>query len=365
MPYLAWLREVAASARSQRVSSIMTLLFVLGSTSMVLITAGRAAGAEAAVLADIDAVGTRTLTVRVSRQDDEFNARLVGRLVQHDDVIEEITAFGPLTDVTAVGSGGTPVAMRTVHGSLAGSPLSPLARVAGTPQALASSRAITTLGLLAGRGSVQDGHGIETLVTGRVVLPEHLTWMEPVVLIPGGSETDEPLSLITVVAGQPEDLPLVTELVASELTGVQPESITLETSERLAELRGVIDGQLTRQGRSLLLGILVASAFATFVNVLSVALMRRRDFGRRRALGATRTMIVALLTAQIAVISSVGAVAGVAVGMTVVIATGDPMPTPTYLAAVAAAFITTATASAILPAVWAANRDPLAELRVP
>jgi len=365
MPFTSWLKEVVASAKSQRVSTLMTLLVVLGSAAVVLITAGRSAGAEAAVLADIDAVGTRTVTVRITTPQDEFNATLVDQLSTYEDVIEEVTGFGPIADVTSTSGGGTPVAMRTVYGSLAGSPVTPLAPVAGSPQALATTDAIEAMGLLAGRGSVVDSQGTETLVSGHIVLPEHLSFIEPVVLVPKETNSTVRLSMVTVVADQPANLPLVIELVTDSLSGIDPGNLTLGTSEQLAELRVALDGQLTRQSHSLVLGILIASAFAILVNVWSLALMRRKDFGRRRALGATRTMIMALMSAQIALVSAVGAAGGTAVGVAVLAATGDPLPTFTYLFAVVSSFIVTATTAAVAPASWAASRDPLAELRVP
>ncbi len=364
MPFVAWLREVAASALGQRVSTAMTLLFVLSATAVVLVTAGRAAGAEAAVLADVDAVGTRTITVRVTTPHDDVTAPLVDRIAAYDDVIDEVTAFGPITDVTAT-PGGAPVAMREVYGSLAGKPVAPLAAVAATPQALTTPDAAAILGLLAGRGTVYDGSGHEALVTGDVKLPAHLESIEPVVLVPGRADGSEPLAMIAVVAHRPADLPLVTRLVTDALSDVDPTTISIETSQRLADLRGVLEGQLTRQNHTLVLGILVASAFAIMVNMWSLALTRRKDFGRRRALGATRAMILGLLTGQVAVTATVGALAGVATGAAAIALAGDPLPPVGYLAAVAAAFITTAVATAAVPAVWAANRDPLTELRVP
>jgi putative ABC transport system permease protein len=359
-----WPREVVAAALSQRVSSAMTLLFVLGATATVLITAGRSVGAEAAILAEVDAVGTRTLTIRTTAPHDDFSSLLVDRLAAYGDVVDEVTGFGAPVDITAMASGGRPVAMRTVYGSLSGDPVVPLTPLVGQPQAIATSDALTTLGLLAGRGTVYDSSGTETLITNRVTLPAHLAWMEPTVLIPSQADT-QPLSVITVVAREPADLPLVTSLVTAALVDVDPETITLETSEQLAELRGVIDGQLTTQSHRLVLGILVACGFATLVNVWSLVLMRRRDFGRRRALGATRTMIVMLLSAQVAVISLVGALIGVTAGVAVLFIAGDPLPTVDYMVAVGAAFATTTTFAASLPALWAANRDPLTELRVP
>lgn len=245
MPLVAWLREVVASALSQRVTTAMTLLFVLSSTAIVLVTAGRAAGAAAAVLADIDAVGTRTLTVRVTTPHDDFSAALVDQIAVYNDIVDEVTAFGPATDVTAT-TGGAPVAMRTVYGSLAGHAVAPMAPVAGVPQAFATSDAIATLGLVAARGSVHDAAGTETLITEDIELPAQLTSMDPVVLIPGGNAATDPVALIVVVAHQPADLPLITTLVSDALSDIDPATVRIETSQRLADLRSVLEGRGSR-----------------------------------------------------------------------------------------------------------------------
>lgn len=364
MPLRAWLREVIASSRAQRVTSAVTLLFVLGSTTAVLVTAGRAEGSQAAILAEVDAVGTRTLTVRVSPAQDEFTADLVDRLAAYGDVIDRVTGFGPVTDVVAT-AGGTPVAMRTVYGPLGEQALAPLGSVQGVPQALATADAMSALGLLSGRGTVYDAEGRETLITGEVTMPDDLASLSPAVLVPGHTGTKEPLVMITVVAHRPADLPLVTTLVTDALGDIDPSTVTIETSQQLAELRAVLEGKLTRQGHTVVLGILVGSALVIMINVWSLALTRRKDFGRRRALGATRAMILGLLTGQVAVLASIGALVGVGVGAVVLAAAGDPLPPVEYLLAVATAFVLAAVVTAFVPALWAANRDPLTELRVP
>lgn len=93
--------------------------------------------------------------------------------------------------------------------------------------------------------------------------------------------------------------------------------------------------------------------------------MRRRDFGRRRALGATRTMIVALMVGQVCLLATIGATAGAAVGLALLLARGEPTPPLEFIAALALGVTLAAATVCSLPAVWAATRDPLRELRVP
>lgn len=61
----------------------------------------------------------------------------------------------------------------------------------------------------------------------------------------------------------------------------------VESPTGLAELTQAVGGQLAGYGRSLLLLILGVGAFFVGTVVLSDILIRRRDLGRRRTLGAT------------------------------------------------------------------------------
>ncbi len=61
---LAIIREAMASARSQPVASVVSIIMVAGMCATVLLTTGRTAGAEQAVVASIDSAGTRAVVVR-------------------------------------------------------------------------------------------------------------------------------------------------------------------------------------------------------------------------------------------------------------------------------------------------------------
>jgi len=96
-----------------------------------------------------------------------------------------------------------------------------------------------------------------------------------------------------------------------------------------------------------------------------LVMMRRKDFGRRRALGASRGLIVALLLVQTAQLAVAGVVAGLIAACSVLLLSGDPVPTAEFSAALGVLAVAAATAAAAPPAVLASRRDPVRELRVP
>lgn len=375
MPPQLWpvLREILASVRAQRVPSLVTALLVLGATATVLATAGRNAGVEAAVLSRIDDIGTRSLSVYVQGNQPGFTPDVVRALASYD-VIESVTGFGTVTDVTASANpAGTPVGMRTAYGRLGSTTLTVLAPVAGHRQAWATPAAAQVLGLTGGRGVVRmvdplasgGSGGQEVFVTGSVELPAHLASIDPAVVVPGSLDSGEPLSSLVVVADTPQDLAMVTRLVQAHLGDIPRDKVRVESSQSLADVRRIVGGELTAQSRGIVVGVMTAAAAAALVVVWSMALMRRRDFGRRRALGATRMTIVALIVGQTFVISAAAALLGALAGVSWLAVGAQPIPTAPYIAAVVVGFALVTTLASALPAAWAARRDPLAELRVP
>lgn len=359
------LREVGASARSQRVTSLVTVLLILAATATVLVTAGRNAGVQGAVLAQLDAAGTRTLTIRAKGTPPEFTAAVVPQLAAYD-LITSVTGFGPVHDVTAAAiPDATRVGMLPAYGTLGARPLADLTPVAGLPQAWATTTATESLGMPAQRGSVRALDGPEYLITGTAELPDHLRDLGPVVIEPRTSTPRDPLSTLVVVAATPQDLPLVSTLVGDALADIPRDDLTVESSQALADLRAVIDGELTRQSRGIVLGVLAGAAGTVLITIWSLVLMRRRDFGRRRALGASRSMILTLIIGQVLILATAGALLGAGLGLALLTRSGQPTPAPDYITAVVAALTLSATLAATAPAAWAARRDPLTELRVP
>lgn len=70
-----------------------------------------------------------------------------------------------------------------------------------------------------------------------------------------------------VLATTPQEVDAVTSAGRSLLADVAADGATIETSCAIAQLRDAVGGELTRQSRGIVLGLLGAATAATFVNV--------------------------------------------------------------------------------------------------
>ena len=127
----------------------------------------------------------------------------------------------------------------------------------------------------------------------------------------------------------------------------------------------MIQSQLGSQSRALVLGLVALTALLVAATLYGLVMMRRKDFGRRRALGATRTYIVSLLVTQTALLALVGVTLGLAVSTSAAVLLRDPLPEIGFVAALAVLAFSSATVAAVVPAVAASRREPIRELRVP
>ena len=209
-------------------------------------------------------------------------------------------------------------------------------------------------------------------VVGTLSVPEHLRFLEPLVVVPAGTpdhpaglDRQAPLALVVVLAASPPEVAVVEATVRSLLVDTEPDTVTVETSAELAAIRTAVSGELGSHARSTVLGILAIAALLVAVNLFSLVTMRRRDFGRRRGLGATRSLITGLLVCQVTLLAAVGAVIGTVGTVGFLVATGNPLPGGRFTVALLLASVLTAALAAIPPAALAARRDPLHELRVP
>lgn len=357
------LREAVASARSQVVASVLTVVVIAGLCVAALLTSGRTVAAEEAALAQLDAVGTRSIVIRASAE-----AGLTTSVITNLDGVsgvETVTGFGPIVDGrNAAVPGGPPFAIRTTYGSIGSRNMAEGRSPAGLV-GMASSGTAARLGLIDGSGGLITDTGEHLSVIGDLVVPQHLEFLEPLVVAPATAEGDEPLAMLVVLAATPPDVAAVETLVRSLMPDAEPGQITIETSALLAAIRAAVSGQLATYGRSTVLLILLVSAALVAVNLFALVTMRRKDFGRRRALGASRGLIVALLLAQVLLLAVLGSVLGLGIAYIALNLSGEPQAGVEFAMAVAIAGILAAALAALPPALVAARRDPLHELRVP
>ena len=361
----AFLREILASIWSQKVFTTVSALLIAGATVTILMTSGRSVAAETAVLHTLDQQGTRTLAIQARGEKPILPTALVEDIAAIP-LVESAVGFGPVRDVTAAGvPDGPRVGSRTVYGNLGPHPPAQPQKIGLL--AWTSDRASQTLGLPSGAGSIRLVDGVEYQVAGNLQVPEYLEPFEPLTVVPVSADDADgaQLSTIVVLARTPQDVALVGRLLTSLTSDLPRENLTIASSEGMAALRSAVSGELTRQARAIVLGVLAAATAVTMVNVWGSVLMRRKDVGRRRALGATRFTIIALVVGQVVLTAAAATVVGVLASLGWLALTTSPAPEAEYVAAVAVALVTAAAVAALVPAAVAANRDPLRELRVP
>lgn len=364
--------EAWRSARAQRVTSLVVAGLVAAVCLGVLLTAGRTVAAEEQVLSRIDAAGTRSIIVRAPA-DSPVPASVVDLLSQVREV-EEVTGLGPLMDTqNSLVPGAPPVPVRPAYGGIAGTPMVPeLLRATAIEEGWASETAAAALGLVDGTGGVRSPQGMGLSVRWGLEVPPRLRLAEPLVVIPSstaqrpsGTDPSAPLTLLVVVTDTPQDVASVTDLVTRLVRADNPGQVVVETSQELADSRAAVSGQLGEYGRSTILGALGLGIVLLGSALLALMNGRRKDFGRRRALGASHSLIVTLVLVQVAIPAVGGVAIGIGGALGWLAADRQPLPGTTFTVAVALAALVATVVAATVPALVAARRDPLHELRVP
>jgi putative ABC transport system permease protein len=344
----------------------MTVLVVAAMCATILLTNGRVVGANDSVIASFDQQGTRTIVVRAT-PDSGLESSILNRLSTVSG-IESTTAFGPAFDVE---NAFLPHSQRMPARVLYGTSHPEL----GWPDSLASGTALAStqasramgMGVLGAGGVTSTSTGESWPVVGLIAVPEQLKFLEPLVVtsVPGAAIQPGRVSVLVVVAQRPELLQGIAQAVRL-LLGVQdPSSVTITTSEQLADLRSVVDNQLGIAGRGLLLTVFAVSSLLVAAILYTLVTLRRKDFGRRRALGAARSLVVVLLVVQVGLLAVAGSFIGSVAAAALLWVAHDPIPGLDYFVAVAVAGILCCLVAAVAPALIAASRDPLRELRVP
>ncbi len=358
-------REAAASARSQAVASVLTILMIAGMVLTVMLTTGRTVAAEQDVLQSIDDVGTRTIMIRA--EDEAGVTSDVLQRIENIDGIQWSAAFSTAVDATnTLVPDGAKVAVRYAYGDHLTSLGVPTHTAVPGQLAYASPLALERFGLPDAAGAITVTGGQTFGVGGTLTTPGFLGGFEPLALIPQPEYTgDETVNIITVIADSPESVGPVSDAVLSVLAASDPSRLTLQTSEQLANLRGLIESQLGSFSRGLVLVLLALTGALVAVILYGLVMMRRKDFGRRRALGATRGFIITLLLTQTALLALAGILVGNTTATIALAATGSPHPGAAFTAAVSLLALGTALLAALAPAIAASRREPIRELRVP
>lgn len=354
--------EAIRTAKSQPVSSVVTALIVSAVCSVILSTTGQTVQAERQVLSQIDAAGTRSVILADTDGRAGITSDAVGRIAAISGV-EWVIGLGPATDVrTPANPGGQPAAIRNFFGDIPASlvvfglPLSP-------GMALVGDEAQTTLGLDQPVGGVV-GDEKEYAIVGSFHASEPLSFLNRT-LISGPTPEETTVRAIHILTKRPQDVATVSEAALALLGAADKSSVGIQTSEELAEIRSAIENELGSFGRRLIAIVLGVGLILAALNVYGTVTTRRRDFGRRRALGAGRPLIVALVALQTVFTAVVGAIMGTVCATLAVSRINDHPPDWGFAVAVGVLAVMATALASIPPALVAAYRDPVRILRIP
>lgn len=357
--------EALKTAGAQPVASALTVLLVAVVCAVILATTGQTVRAEEEVLARIDEAGTRVLTVT----DESGGAQIAPGAVTMVDAlsgVEWAVGFGFAQDaVNAHLPGGSPVPVRTLFGEPPNTLQLLRGRWPAPGEAVLGVEAAQTLGLTETAGGISIGPARQLGVVGMFRASDPLAALNGFGLaapVPRGGEW---LRSIVVLAESPAVVAGLEPAVRAVLDPRDPTGVTIRTSETLTQVRAAVRGELGRYSRGLVTAVLGAGILLIALNLYGSVMGRRRDYGRRRALGASRPTIVLLVVAQTTLTATVGAALGTAVGVGLIWRiTGSPPGAP-FPAAIAALALLSATLAAVPPALLAGFRDPVRVLRVP
>ncbi|HMQ65309.1 MAG TPA: hypothetical protein PJ992_03380 [Arachnia sp.] len=362
----AWVlaREALATAWANKVPSTLVALLVAAMVAGTLATVGRTAAAEEQLSERMDAAGSRLLTVRDARGKGLLSPTIVAQSAGLSGVERAAGTLSAIDVVTgAVGQGGERVAAWGVTGGLDGVVTLTAGRWPEPGEALVSGPAMAILGLTSPYGFVAEAAANPEefgIVGSYAPLDPFDDYGAGLVYNAAGRDADT----LWVVAAEPRHAAAAQQAVLGIVAPDSFEDIQVTSPVGMAELRDQVLGDLGAFGRTLLLGVLGAGGLLTAVVVLADVLVRRKDLGRRRALGASRGVIVGIVTARTFAPALLGAALGCASGLWVAARLGAAPPLD-FVGGVAVLAVLSATFSAVPPALFAATRDPVAVLRTP
>lgn len=365
------LDEGVATARAYRASSLTIALVAAVMCLLVFGTAGRSAASADRILSRIDEAGARLVTITTQQGFAGMDVDVVPRLAAIDGVAGAVGLGSPRDVHNAAVPGGDNVTARAVHGDLGDRVRLVTGRLPAPGEAVVAPDMLRRLGMDGPVGTVTDGTLTVTLV-GTVQEDAPLTGLSDYVLVgdwvdPHGNPLeDAPLvTLALIVVDRATDVPALIPVIRS-VSGVDdPALIAIRSSPDLVEVQEVVSGDFGELSRQLGIAAVAAGLVVVGLTMVLSVTARRRDIGRRRALGATRSAVLVLVAVQAVVPAAVGAVVGTAGGVAVVLAMAGNAPAADMTAAVPLLAVVAAAVGSLPAAALAALRDPVAVLRVP
>ncbi len=358
------LREALTASRSAAVPSALVMLVVAAMCFAAVATVGRQAAVEAAVAEELAGPQARTLTITDTGGSNTMTGPTLNLLTGLKGTSAVIGRESPVDAFNGVlGEGSTPVAVVEVHGTLDVAVDLVEGRLPSPGEVIVPTDMLQTLRLATPAGHLKTPDGGQWAVVGSFAPRAPFDDLGRVAL--AGSETTSATTLqqLRVVADSVENVTAVRDATLA-VVDIDPTQVQVATPAALNATNRAVTGQLAGLGRSLLFLILGVGAFFVTVVVLADVLVRRRDLGRRRTLGITRTGLVSLVALRTTAPALIGSLLGSLAGHLIVARQTAAVPLDFTLAVAVLATVTAAVAC-LPPAAYAATRDPVEVMRTP
>lgn len=344
-------RESWEIARSQPITSLVIVGVVCAIMVVVLLTTGRTVAGEEAIIASMDTAGTRSVTIRIDPKE-EISPEVVADLQLLTDA-EWVAGFGQITEAENVAvPGGPRIGVRSAWGDVV-----PHDAFTSNEAVVLTESAVQTVGLTENIGGLIDIQGREYDVVGVIDAP----FLGSLALQTGG---EGPVVMVIIRASNARHVHAVQTAALGIIGAQDPASVSVETSSDLANLRMLVQGHIGEFSRNIIAIVFGITTIMTATMLSGLVVLHRKDFGRRRALGASRPMIMALVLGQVGICAAAGVVAGAVIAVATLSAMAARPPSVEFFVALGISTLGVALASALIPAVIASRRDPLTELRV-
>jgi putative ABC transport system permease protein len=304
----AW-REVWASARALRGFSLTFAAVGFAVIAGLTLTVGQGSAQRDAVIDSFAEPSLRTFILVDEAEGGALPWSMPAR-AQALSTVEAAWASGPAVDVrNAAFPHSDPVAARAVSGPLQQLPLA--LRTGRWPddatEAIIDARSVPAAALGDGIGAVSTAQGRTWAVVG-VYDPGHAR-APTGVLYPMEPGPAPPRSLhVTVTDIRSVDAAVTAVVGMSD--SVRPGELRVDRQGSVAQLRESVTGAVNEHASAIVLSVMLGGAAVLGLTSLLMVNARRQEFGRRRALGATRLMIAGLVVAQGFLVISTGAVLG-------------------------------------------------------
>jgi putative ABC transport system permease protein len=361
----ALLIESLRSVLRHPLASSSLLVIAALTSAAVLLTVGNSIATESAVIGSLDDAGSRIVVAYDPDGSAAIDASTMDVLARGDAAAWSIGLGAAVDHEVDEQVGRVPVAVRPVFGDLRTVLQITEGRMPRAGEAIIGTRAATTAGLLDGVGGLTSGPD-DVPVVGVFKADGPLDQLNDVALqVDPGARSGTTLRYIYSLAPSISQVGTLAKALQASVVAAAPEQVRIDEPKAAVDLQRAISGELGASSRRSMLLILAMSGALVLTVVSMVVGSRRRDVGRLRALGASRSAVVVHFLIQVMAPVATGAAAGALGAQGWNSVTHGFVNSWAFAGALVVDAVLVATAAGAIPCVAAAQRDPVRILRVP